>query len=162
MRLLVCIIALLTLASISDALAVQPDEMLADPALEARARSLSKVLRCLVCQNQSIDYSDAELARDLRLLVRERLKQGDSDQQAVDYLVARYGEFVLLEPRFSAHTAVLWLFPAIALLGGGLVLFGVWRHYRVRAGHEPAEVEPARLTPSEQARLAEVLDQQAP
>ena len=96
--------------------AVQPDEILADPALEARARALSKELRCMVCQNQSIDDSDAPLARDLRVLVRERLKAGDSDGQVLDFLVARYGEFVLLKPRFSLHTALLWLAPAAVLL----------------------------------------------
>ena len=101
---------LLTLCSRSRAApcAVQPDEILADPALEARARALSKELRCMVCQNQSIDDSDAPLARDLRILVRERLKAGDSDQQVIDFLVARYGEFVLLKPRLScAHGAVV-------------------------------------------------------
>ena len=94
------------------ALAVQPDEILADPALEARARDLSRELRCMVCQNQSIDDSDAPLARDLRLLVRERLKAGDSDGQVLDFLTARYGEFVLLKPRFGWDTALLWLAPA--------------------------------------------------
>src|SRR5688572_9028291 len=93
------------------AIAVQPDEVLADSALEARARVLSKELRCMVCQNQSIDDSDAPLARDLRLLVRERLQAGDSDKQVMDFLVARYGEFVLLKPRFNANTALLWLTP---------------------------------------------------
>ena len=98
--------------------AVQPDEVLADPALEARARGLSVHLRCLVCQNQSIDDSDAPLARDLRLLIRERLTAGDSDNQVIDYLVSRYGEFVLLKPRFAAHTLVLWLGPFVILLAG--------------------------------------------
>ena len=99
------------------ALAVQPDEVLSDPALEARARALSKELRCMVCQNQSIDDSDAPLASDLRVLVRERLKAGDSDRQVIDFLVARYGEFVLLKPRFNWHTALLWLAPAGAAAG---------------------------------------------
>src|SRR5436309_16106384 len=93
------------------AFAVQPDEILADPVLETRARSLSKELRCMVCQNQSIDDSDAPLARDLRVLVRERLQAGDTEQQVIDFLTARYGEFVLLRPRFSAYTALLWLTP---------------------------------------------------
>ena len=101
------------------ALAVQPDEILADPALEARARALSRELRCMVCQNQSIDDFDAPLARDLRLLVRERLKAGDSDAQVLDFLTARYGEFVLLKPRFGWDTALLWLAPAGVLLAGG-------------------------------------------
>ncbi len=115
------------------ALAVQPDEMLADPALEARARALSKELRCMVCQNQSIDDSDAPLARDLRLLVRERLQAGDSDQQVLDFLVARYGEFVLLKPRFAWHTALLWLVPAVVFVIGGAGA-GRWssRRYRRR------------------------------
>src|ERR1043166_9275689 len=91
------------LACAAPALAVQPDELLPDPALEARARSLSRELRCMVCQNQSIDDSDAPLAKDLRVLVRERLQAGDSDSQVIDFLVARYGEFVLLKPRFTAH-----------------------------------------------------------
>src|SRR5438309_148051 len=100
------------------ALAVQPDEVLSDAGLETRARALSRELRCMVCQNQSIDDSDAPLARDLRVLVRERLQAGDTDQQVIDFLTARYGEFVLLRPRFSWHTAVLWLGPAAMLLVG--------------------------------------------
>src|SRR5512145_251009 len=100
------------------ALAVQPDEVLSDPALEGRARHLSKELRCMVCQNQSIDDSDAPLARDLRILVRDRLKAGDNDSQVIDFLVARYGEFVLLKPRFQWHTAVLWMAPPVLLVLG--------------------------------------------
>src|SRR6266508_2633369 len=98
------------------AVAVQPDEVLADPKLEARARALSRELRCMVCQNQSIDDSDAPLARDLRLLVRERIATGDSDGQVIDFLVARYGEFVLLKPRLERHTLLLWLLPPLALI----------------------------------------------
>src|SRR5437867_831805 len=101
------LIALTLLTAPHHALAVQPDEILPDPALEGRARTLSKELRCMVCQNQSIDDSDAPLARDLRILVRERLKSGDSDQQVIDFLVARYGQFVLLNPRFNWSTWVL-------------------------------------------------------
>src|SRR5690242_4125079 len=97
------------------AFAVQPDEILSDPALEARARDLSRELRCMVCQNQSIDDSDAPLARDLRLLVRERLKAGDSDRQVLDFLTDRYGQFVLLRPRFGWDTAILWFAPAAVL-----------------------------------------------
>ena len=97
------------------AFAVQPDEIMADPAKEARARDLSRELRCMVCQNQSIDDSEAPLARDLRLLVRERIAAGDSDAQVIDFLVARYGEFVLLKPRVNQHTLVLWLLPPLAL-----------------------------------------------
>ena len=103
--------------------AVQVDEILPDPALEARARAISQDLRCMVCQNQSIDDSEAPLARDLRLLVRERLKAGDSDTQVVDFLVARYGEFVLLKPRMSWHTAILWGAP-LAILIAGLFAIG--------------------------------------
>lgn len=100
------------------ALAVNPDEVLKDPALEKRARALSLELRCLVCQNQSIDDSDAQLAKDLRILVRERLTAGDTDKQVIDYIVARYGEFVLLKPRFASHTLILWLSPFVILLIG--------------------------------------------
>src|SRR6202140_4242161 len=96
--------------------AVQVDEILPDPALETRARAISQDLRCMVCQNQSIDDSEAPLARDLRLLVRERLKAGDSDSQVVDYMVERYGEFVLLKPRMSWHTAILWAAPLTILI----------------------------------------------
>src|SRR6187397_3078929 len=114
-----CAIALCWMVTASaPAFAVQPDEVLSDPALEARARVLSQELRCLVCQNQSIDDSDALLARDLRLLLRERLKSGDSDQQVLDFLVARYGEFVLLRPPFTWHTLALWLAPPLLLAFG--------------------------------------------
>src|SRR6266404_920800 len=129
-----CLVAaVLSLAILSPAIALGPDEVLSDPALEARARSLSKELRCMVCQNQSIDDSDAPLARDLRILVRERLQAGDSDQRVIDFLVARYGEFVLLKPRFSAHTALLWLGPATILLIGTIGLLMVARRYQRRA-----------------------------
>src|SRR6266849_1819480 len=115
-------VVVLTLAASPFASAVQLDEILADAALEARARALSKELRCLVCQNQSIDDSAAPLARDLRILVRERLKAGDGDQQVLDFLVARYGEFVLLKPRFEGQTALLWLMPVVILVIGALAL----------------------------------------
>jgi cytochrome c-type biogenesis protein CcmH len=131
------------------AFAVQPDEILPDKALELRARELSKELRCMVCQNQSIDDSDAPLARDLRMLVRERLQAGDSDRQVIEFLVARYGEFVLLRPRFSLHTAVLWLAPFGTLLLGGCALFLSWRR-------RPRSEES--LTEREQARLSDVLE----
>jgi cytochrome c-type biogenesis protein CcmH len=147
---------LMTLSNGPLAWAVQPDEILSDPVLEARARALSQELRCMVCQNQSIDDSDAPLARDLRVLVRERLQAGDSDRQVIDFLVARYGEFVLLKPRFSSRTALLWLAPgAIVLLGAfGLVMLS--RHAR-RCGRGPAGAENTQLSASEQARLAEIL-----
>src|SRR5262249_56304607 len=109
-------LVVLSLAIVSSAIALQPDEVLSDATLEARARSLSKELRCMVCQNQSIDDSDAPLARDLRILVRERLQAGDSDQQVINFLVARYGEFVPLRPRFSWHPALLWPGSAAVLL----------------------------------------------
>ena len=138
-------VALVVLLAPAPALAVQPDEVLKDPGLEARARVISEGLRCLVCQNQSIDDSDAPLAKDLRLLVRERLKEGDSNNQVVDYVVARYGEFVLLRPTFGWHTLLLWLSPLLAV---GLGAFGIWRLSRRRAPKaeslseaEAAEVE---------------------
>jgi cytochrome c-type biogenesis protein CcmH len=134
------------------AAAVQPDEMLADPNLEARARTLSAELRCLVCQNQSIDDSDAALAKDLRILVRERLKAGDGDGQVLDYLVARYGEFVLLRPRFNAHTAILWTLPfAVLILGAGGILVAL-RRRSVRSNRIEAP-----LSAEEKARLDEIL-----
>lgn len=143
---------LVALAATAPARAVLPSERLADPALEQRARNLSQDLRCLVCQNQSIDDSDAQLARDLRVLVRERLKAGDSDSQVMDFLVARYGEFVLLRPRFAWHTLVLWGAPLIFLAGGGLYLLLAARRRRVAPA---AGVTP--LSDEEKARLAAAL-----
>ncbi|NUS22031.1 MAG: cytochrome c-type biogenesis protein CcmH [Mesorhizobium sp.] len=119
---LTSLVLLLALLFAGAAQAVKPDEVLQDPALEARARSLSEGLRCMVCQNQSIDESDADLARDLRILVRQRLVAGDTDQQVMDYIVSRYGEFVLLKPRFSLRTALLWGTPVLLLLAGGLFI----------------------------------------
>ena len=139
------------------ALAVQPDEILTDPALEGRARTLSKELRCMVCQNQSIDDSDAPIARDLRLLVRERLKQGDSDRQVIDFLVARYGEFVLLKPRVALHTALLWFGPPALLCGGALALFVIARRRNRRDPDAQLKPEGGDLTAAEQARLSELL-----
>jgi len=153
----VFLIALTLLTAPRAALAVQPDEILTDPALEGRARALSKELRCMVCQNQSIDDSDAPLARDLRLLVRERLKDGDSDRQVIDFLVARYGEFVLLKPRLSLHTALLWFGPPALLCGGALALFFVARRRNRRGPDEEVKPEGGDLTAAEQARLAELL-----
>ena len=114
---------ILLMALVSALKAVQPDEILSDPALEARARALSEGLRCLVCQNQSIDDSNAPLARDLRILLRERLKAGDSDDQAVDYIVARYGDFVLLRPRLTPETLILWIGPFALLLIAAVFLY---------------------------------------
>src|SRR5438445_10456189 len=109
------LVAFVWIGLLSSAYAVQPDEIMADPGKESRARELSRELRCMVCQNQSIDDSEAPLARDLRLLVRERIAAGDSDAQVIDSLLARYGEFVLLTPRRQRHTSLLWLFPPLAL-----------------------------------------------
>ncbi len=137
--------------------AVQPDEIMTDPAKEIRARNLSRELRCMVCQNQSIDDSDAPLARDLRLLVRERITAGDSDSKVLDFLVARYGEFVLLKPRFNPHTLVLWLLPPLALLGGGVAL---WMHQRRRT--KIASLSDPRdltLTVDEEARIHRLLSE---
>jgi cytochrome c-type biogenesis protein CcmH len=140
---------------LSPAHAVQPDEIMADPGKEARARDLSRELRCMVCQNQSIDDSEAPLARDLRLLVRERIAAGDSDNQVIDFLVARYGEFVLLKPRFNPHTLVLWLLPPLALLGGGLAL---WTYSRRRSTFPDAEDQALlTLTAEEEARLERLI-----
>jgi cytochrome c-type biogenesis protein CcmH len=155
MRRLALVLMLFALAASPGALAVQPDEILSDATLETRARALSKELRCMVCQNQSIDDSDAPLARDLRVLVRERLQAGDSDHQVIDFLVSRYGEFVLLKPRFSPHTALLWLGPAAILLIGAFALFLAFR--RSRAGTSATTAEPPKLTPAEAARLSEIL-----
>ncbi|MGI2035330.1 cytochrome c-type biogenesis protein [Rhizobium panacihumi] len=116
------LIAIFVLFSALPALAVNPDEVLKDPVLEERARNLSAHLRCMVCQNQSIDDSNAELAKDLRVLVRERLTDGDSDEQVLDYVVSRYGEFVLLKPRLSAKTIALWAAPIGLLVIGALTM----------------------------------------
>jgi cytochrome c-type biogenesis protein CcmH len=145
----------LALAGTLQSFAVQPDEILPDPALEARARTLSGELRCMVCQNQSIDDSDAPLARDLRLLVRERLKAGDSDTQVLDFLTVRYGQFVLLRPRFGWDTALLWLAPAGVLLVGACGLAALLR--RRRADPVSSELEQPQLTAAERGRLAELL-----
>ncbi len=128
------------------ALAVQPDEILPDPALEHRARELSRQLRCMVCQNQSIDDSNAELARDLRLLVRERLKNGDSDEAVIDYVVSRYGEFVLLNPRLRGETLLLWGAPIVLFLAGAaaMVLF-VRKRGGKPTGTPLSEAEKAEL-----------------
>jgi cytochrome c-type biogenesis protein CcmH len=151
MRRLALLLALM-LALASPAVAVQPDEVLADTALEARARALSAELRCLVCQNQSIDESDAPLARDLRLIIRERLTAGATDAEIVDYLVDRYGEFVLLKPRLSARTFLLWVGPFAVLLIGIAV---VWRR---RTAPAPASGLEKALSEEEKARLGRLLE----
>ncbi len=145
--------ALLVLILLSPpSLAVEPDEMLDDPALEARARDLSQTLRCVVCQNQSIDDFNAPLAHDLRVLLRERLKAGDTDEAAIDFIVARYGNFVLLKPPMQVNTLPLWFGPAaiflIALIGFGLLI-------RRRAS---APVQPDALTQAERDELQSILE----
>lgn len=134
--------------------AVQPDEVLENPALEKRAREISLELRCLVCQNQSIDDSDAPLARDLRILVRDRLKQGDSDAEVIDFVVARYGEFVLLRPRFAPHTMALWLATPLLFLTG---LFLLFRYFRQRPVVDAGRTGD-KLTASEKRELNRILE----
>src|ERR671931_788648 len=155
MKSLCLVVMLLTFVAVPSAIAVEPNEVLADPAKEGRARALSKELRCMVCQNQSIDDSEAPLARDLRIVVREHLQAGESDRQVIDFLVARYGEFVLLRPRFSWHTALLWLGPAAILVIGicGIIVLA----RRQRANLNRAQVEQQRLTAAEAARLSDIL-----
>src|SRR6478735_9328453 len=154
-HLLACALVAILMTGCPAAYAVQPDEIMPDPAKEARARDLSHELRCMVCQNQSIDDSEAPLARDLRLLVRERIAAGDSDTQVIDFLVARYGEFVLLKPRFNLHTLLLWLLPPLALAGGGLAL---WTYSRRRSKF-PGTEDPRllKLTPEEEARVERLI-----
>jgi len=140
MRKLLAIVALL--AALTPAFALSPEELLKDPALEARARAISAELRCLVCQNQSIDDSDAPLARDLRMLVREQLSQGKSDQEIMDFVVARYGEFVLLKPRLTTSTLLLWATPFAVLLIAGAAL--ILRRRRVETAPESPLSEAER------------------
>jgi cytochrome c-type biogenesis protein CcmH len=135
--------------------AVEPDEMLSNPVLEARARVISKELRCMVCQNESIDESEAPLAHDIRLLVRRRLLAGDSDQQVIDFLVARYGEFILLKPPLSWNTIALWGAPPTLLLLGAIMIIAVER--RRKAARTTAEMP--KLSAAEEARLAEILQE---
>ncbi|TIS59776.1 cytochrome c-type biogenesis protein [Mesorhizobium sp.] len=146
---LASLVLLLTLVFAGAAFAVRPDEVLVDPALEARARALSEGLRCMVCQNQSIDESDADLARDLRIVVRQRLVAGDTDQQVMDYIVSRYGEFVLLKPRFSLRNALLWGTPVLLLFAGGILIVLNVRSRRSTASDA--------LTAEEQAALDAIL-----
>jgi cytochrome c-type biogenesis protein CcmH len=151
-RLLAFVLSIGLVVAAGPLAALQPDEILPDPALEARARALSAELRCAVCQNQSIDDSNAPLARDLRLLVRERLVKGDSDEEVIDFIVARYGEYVLLRPTFAPHNYILWAAPALMLM---LAIWLSWRLFaRGRRKPEPAE---AALTEAEKARLKDLL-----
>ena len=140
------------------AMAVEPDEILSDPKLEARAREVSVNLRCLVCQNQSIDDSDAELAKDLRVLVRERLTKGDTNEQVVSYIVDRFGEYVLLKPRMGVHTMILWFGPlALLLLAGGYF----YMNFRSRPAVRLSEASAPRvnaLSHEEQAALDKLMD----
>lgn len=149
---ILAVVAALFLAG-HPALAVTPDEVLADTALEARARSISAELRCMICQNQSIDESDAELARDLRVLVRQRLLAGDSDAQVIDYVVSRYGEFVLLRPRVNWRNALLWGTPVLLLLAGG--------GYILVAARRRKTLETVALSDDERKALDEALGKDA-
>lgn len=142
----------IALLAAAPAVAVQPDEVLQDPALEARARAISANLRCLVCQNQSIDDSDAPLAKDLRLLVRERLKAGDTDAEIVDFVVARYGEFVLLKPRLSNQTLLLWFATPVLFLAA-LAGVALWLRRR-----KSAVAAPKPLSREEKRRLKKILE----
>ncbi len=154
MKLLKSILCLLILIlPVTPAAAVNPDEVLDDPALEQRARDLSVNLRCMVCQNQSIDDSDAPLARDLRVLVRERIVAGDTDEEVTDYLVSRYGEFVLLKPRFAWHTAVLWFLGPVVLLIG-LIAIVMKARRQNKTGSQAAQ-DP--LSDEEKKRLEDIL-----
>ena len=142
----------LSLAIASPAFAVQPDEILDDPELEARARDISKDLRCLVCRNENIDDSHASLARDLRLLVRERLVAGDTDDEVYDYVVDRYGEFVLLNPRLTGSNLIIWLSGPVLLIIGGALAYSFIR----RRPTEALAARPAGLSDEEAKRLAEL------
>lgn len=154
--LLVAATACCTSFAASPAHAVEPDEILKDANLEKRARELSKELRCLVCQNQSIDDSNAPLARDLRILVRERLKEGDSDQEVLAFAVERYGEFVLLRPPFALHTLLLWLTPLAALAAA---VFMVRKTLMAPVGPREDVASPAPLSDEEQEKLNHILNQ---
>jgi cytochrome c-type biogenesis protein CcmH len=157
-QLFACLFAVSVVLGCSAAFAVQPDEIMSDPGKELRARGLSRELRCMVCQNQSIDDSEAPLARDLRLLVRERIAAGDSDAQVLDFLVARYGEFVLLKPRVEPHTFLLWLLPPLGLVGGGVAL---WINGRRRSKSAAVgDGSTAKLTADEEARLQRLISEE--
>ncbi|MTI17042.1 cytochrome c-type biogenesis protein CcmH [Rhodobacteraceae bacterium RKSG542] len=157
MKKLISALALMVMfAASGPALAVNPDEVLKDPKLEQRARDLSLEIRCVVCQNQSIDDSNADLAKDLRLLVRERLQAGDSDKQVLDYLVDRYGEFVLLKPRIASHTLLLWIGGPLVLLIGGFVIFRNIRKQR-SLGPDKEKSGPIPLSDAEKKELEELL-----
>ena len=153
-RVLAAVVLVIGIAGSPAAQAVQPDEIMADPAKESRARDLSRELRCMVCQNQSIDDSEAPLARDLRLLVRERIAAGDGDAQVIDFLVARYGEFVLLKPRLKPNTMLLWLLPPLTLAGGG---YALWTYNRRRSRFQSEDHSLFKLTVEEETRLERLI-----
>ncbi|WP_349370735.1 cytochrome c-type biogenesis protein [Salinarimonas sp.] len=156
LRALLAALAIAGFALASPAQALNPSEMLDDPALEERAREVSKGLRCLVCQNQSIDDSDAPLAKDLRILVRERLEAGDTNDQVLDFVVARYGDFVLLRPPMNAYTIMLWVGPTLVLIAGAAGLFVTVRRRRIAAN---APTAPG-LSAEEEATLAKILERE--
>lgn len=150
MRRLLIAICLSLLLPLTNAGAVTPEEILDDPVLEERARELSAQLRCMVCQNQSIDDSDAELAKDLRVLVRERLVDGDTNEEVLAFVVDRYGEFVLLRPTLSGRNAILWATPVIVLLIGAFGFYGYTRNH--------IQAAPSQVSEDEAARIAKILD----
>lgn len=150
------LVGLLAFVFVRPAFAVNPNEILPDAQLEQRARDLSSIIRCMKCQNQSIDDSDADLAKDLRILVRERLTQGDSDQQVLDYLVDRYGEFVLLKPQFSISNLALWGIPVLAFL---LALFFSWRLIGNKRTKPSKADNSDMLSEYESRELTKILDE---
>ena len=156
-RAMLALLMVMTMAAAAQA--VQPDEIMSDASKEARARDLSRELRCMVCQNQSIDDSEAPLARDLRLLVRERIAAGDTDAQVIDFLVSRYGEFVLLKPRLNSHTWLLWFLTPLALAAGGCGLWAYGRRRRVSGEQDEALLN---LTPEEEARINQLIATEGP
>ena len=145
---------ILIVVCVHPTLAVNPDEVLADPVLESRAREISKGLRCLVCQNQSIDDSDADLAKDLRILVRERLSAGDSNERVIQFVVSRYGDFVLMKPPFKMSTLALWLGPLVIILGG---LITVVTFFKRRLVTSTQNHQSKPLSEDEKKRLSEIL-----
>lgn len=154
-------VLLALILGVTSAMAVEPSEILDDPVLEQRAREISKGLRCVVCQNQSIDDSNANLARDMRVLVRDRLLAGDANRQVMDYMVSRYGDFVLLNPPFKASTYALWFGPLVIV---GIGLFAVFFFFRRRpenAADGPAEKPPHALSDEESRRLDKLMKDKA-